>query len=380
MWEVDPEVTQRYIEAFWGAHIVDWSNLCMNRHGRFDRRNRQLWANEFKGGPVFFTCDGLTFVSTGSDLYCAAAMLAHLSGRNEPMVWAKRMAERYVETRNPRTGLPGYQYTRYDSGDRAFKQFGPEWGDRILEGTLLVPDLSVRQFADASAAQLLLGELLGTQGRDFTRWGLEDLSAYARHAYNPDDNTFAAMITDGTRLSPEDVKRKGYFGPAGSDRFQPLRAGPDLLRAYALAYRVSGDSAHWQTARSIARGNDLGDIGVTPGDSAKVNLDTSCAEPNALLAMLEIHARHKASEYLSLALRIGANILEHRFRKGFFLERSTSRHAKFDSMAPLALLRLAATERNQSDRVPTIWPGKSYFHCDYEGEGRTYDNSVIYAR
>jgi pectate lyase len=29
MWQVDPSATKRFIEAFWSAHVVDWSNLDM---------------------------------------------------------------------------------------------------------------------------------------------------------------------------------------------------------------------------------------------------------------------------------------------------------------------------------------------------------------
>lgn len=380
MWEVDPEVTRKYIEAFWGAHIVDWSNLCMNRHGRYDRRHESVWSQEYAGGPVFFPCAGLTFVSTGSDLYYAAAVLSHLSGRKEPLEWARRMAHRYVETRNPRTGLTGYQYTQYKSGDRARKQFGAEWGDRVLEGTLLIPEQATRQFGDASVSELMLGQWLGEAGRDFQKWGLEDLAAYARHAYNPADNTFCAMITDGTKLSPADVKRAGYFGPEGSSSFAPARASADLLRAYAMAYAVSGDAFFWQITQSIARGLDLGDIGATPETPGRLNLKTSCSDPNALLALLELNDHRASPGLLELARRIGTNILEQRFHRGLFVADRRQVFAKFDAIEPLALLRLVATLRDQRDRVPRIPPGKSYFHCEFDGLGRTYDNAAIYGQ
>ncbi len=380
MWEVDPEATKKYIKAFWNAHIVDWSTLCMNRHGRYDRPAGPLWAHAYAGGPVFFPCEGLTFVSTGSDLYYAAALLARFTRQEEPLVWAKRMARRYVETRNPRTGLPGYQYTQYADGDRAKEQFGPEWGERILEGTLLMPDLSARQFGDASVSELLLGERLGEAGKEFLEWGLADLAAYAKHAYHPDDNTFATILTDGTRLGPGDVKRKGYFGPPGSDRFKPRPADADMLRAYALAWRLSGDAGHWATARSIARGIGLGDIGASPEDKAELNLSTDCDQAGALLAVLEVYERQRRPGGLDLARRIAGNILARRFQKGFFVHCENCVISRFDAVEPLVLLRLAAVERGQAGLVPTVWPGKSYFHCTYDGMGRTYDHAAIYSQ
>src|SRR4030042_3764798 len=32
MWEADPNATKQFIEAFWSGHILDWSNLNMDRH------------------------------------------------------------------------------------------------------------------------------------------------------------------------------------------------------------------------------------------------------------------------------------------------------------------------------------------------------------
>ncbi len=101
MWEVDPEATKQFIESFWSAHVLNWSNVDMNRHGSLSERLERPWKYEYQGGPVFFESNAIPFDSTGSDLYYAAVMLSRLSGREESMIWAKRLAYRYVETRNP---------------------------------------------------------------------------------------------------------------------------------------------------------------------------------------------------------------------------------------------------------------------------------------
>ncbi len=36
MWRVDPEATQKLIEAIWSAHVLDWSNLDHDRGGLMD--------------------------------------------------------------------------------------------------------------------------------------------------------------------------------------------------------------------------------------------------------------------------------------------------------------------------------------------------------
>src|SRR5262249_6593056 len=126
MWEVDPEGTRRYIEAFWNAHIYDWDVLDFSRHGKYDLEMGALWDHPYKGGPIFFVGRGLTFINCGSDLYYAAALLHRFTGDARPLVWAKRLNERFLQTRNPVTGMGGYQFTlRYLPGS-------PYWTDRAI--------------------------------------------------------------------------------------------------------------------------------------------------------------------------------------------------------------------------------------------------------
>jgi len=378
MWAADPLATRRFIEAFWQAHILDWSKLDMNRHGSYTAPTTRTWPQAYEGGEVFFAGQGLSFVNTGSDLYYAAGMLHRFTGQEAPLTWAKRLAHRYVETRNPKTGLGGYQYSRYVHGDRAQKQFGPEFGDRVWDATLLVPDLARRKFADAGGCQLILGEKLGDAGREFVRWAVEDLTAYGSHAYRAEDNTFCALITDGTRLGPEDVRRKGYYGPARSDRFKPGKADLRFFRVYALAFRLSGDAFIWQMTRDIARGNGLGDIGATSSAEPRLDMETVCASLDALSGMLDIYRRTGRGSFIVLAKRLARNILKDRYRNGLFVTESTARFAKFDSPEPLALLRLAAVLRGMPEAVSWDWAGEANFHCRMDGLGRVYDNEVLY--
>jgi pectate lyase len=376
MWEVDPAGTKRFIEAFWNAHILQWDNLDMNRHGLYETAMGKLWANEYRGGPVFFVGKGLTFCNTGSDLFYAAAILHKLSGEQQPMVWGKRMARRYVETRNPKTGLGGYQYSQI-ADDRAQAQFGAEFGDRALEGTMLDISHARTRYGTMGLCLLRLGQVMGDAGQDFLQWAHEDLTAYARWAYDETANTFCAMLSDGTKLTPEAVKRKGYYSAGG---FEKAAAGGIFLLDYALAYRLTGDEPMWDMARKIARGNGLGDIGESPAKPGKLNLGSDNADPVTLLAVLEMYDQAKRPAHLRLARRIGDNLLAATFNKGFFTASPDHVHAKFDDIAPLALLHLVAAIRGEPDAVPAYDGGRSYFHCPYDGKGRTYDGSAIYSQ
>ena len=113
MWQVNPDVTKTFIESFWSAHVIDWSNLAMDRIGQFYDELEQAWRHEYRGGPTFLEWgSGLSFFNAGSDLVYAAASLAKLSGDKEPLIWAKRLVRRYVKTRHPQTGISYGMYTK----------------------------------------------------------------------------------------------------------------------------------------------------------------------------------------------------------------------------------------------------------------------------
>ena len=122
--------------------------------------------------------------------------------------------------------------------------------------TLVTPLSGHGKFALAATCQMMIGEILGEKGREFLQWGLEDLKAYGRYAYDSEDNTFVAVATDGTRILPKDVRRDGYY--RGKGRFpymKPAKADHAFFRAYATAWRLSGDDFFWMMARSIAQDN-----------------------------------------------------------------------------------------------------------------------------
>ena len=177
MWEVNPGATERYIKAFWNAHILDWTVLDMNRHGRYDRAAGALWDSAYVGGEPFFPAKGLTFLNTGSDLMYAGILLYELNGDDGAATWALRLMKRYVDARNPFTGLGAYQYSQLDANnDRALRQFAPEFPGRpALEGTLLAGS---GVYSYGGVSQLLMAEKLGERGAAMLDWVRDGLVAY----------------------------------------------------------------------------------------------------------------------------------------------------------------------------------------------------------
>jgi len=398
MWQINPDATKQFIEAFWSAHILDWSNLDMDRHGRMESPLQKPWEYEYEGGPVFFETKGKWSYSSpaaATDLYCAAAILSRLSGDKKPLIWSKRLAHRFVETRNPNTSISGSMFTRRKL-DAAQSQFGDDFqGHLVLNGTLwppqpgipekyasLIPrkvlfEIQLESVIKPRITQLLIGEALGKDGKEFIQWALEELTACGKVAYREEDNSFIPMLTDGTILVGYTYTKDGSYGPKGTV-VRPIPAGPLSFWVYALAYRVTGNKFMWEIARSIAKGDDFGNIGVSARDKAQLRMSTDCSDPFAVLGFLELHRKTGKKAYLEMACRIGDNILAYRFLKGFFVPSKEYLYAKFDYIEPLVLLHLDAAVNAKPPLVPRVWPNRSFFECRHDGQEHVEDTLVIY--
>jgi pectate lyase len=369
-WQVDRAATKDLIETIWNSHVLDWSVLDFNRHGS-PRARGALWASEYKGGPVFFWGKGLTFVNAGSDLYLAAAMLGKFTGETAPLEWAKRLARRYVETRNPKTGIGGYQFSQTRAwcddkgtilGDRAQYQYGDYFpGHLVVEGTLF-PTYGGTPGVLPQLCQLHLADVLGKDGAEFGKWAVEELAAWAKSAYRVEDNTFIPMLTDGTSMEGFVIKKDGYFGPKGRV-LRAGRAGASHFWAYAMAWRQSGDARMKQMAEGIAKASRL--------DSA--------GEAAALFGWLEMYRKSGGAADLETARRVGDNILAAHFQKGFFVRGPQYVMARFDSLEAFALLHLSAEMQGKSAAVPACFGSGAFYSAPYADRGHTYD-STLYSR
>jgi pectate lyase len=403
IWRVNPQATKQFIEAFWSAHILDWSHLEMNRHGSLSDSLAIPWRHEYEEDGLAFeyTSDGYSSISAGSDLVYAAAWLTMLSGDEESLVWSRRLARRYVKTRHSETGISYWCYTRpreavresYDDvmkklmlGTNGFPISEFPWSTETnpiarecCRGYVMsTPGISLHWQLFIWQSQFLIGEMLGKEGDEFKQWALEELTAFGKASYRKEDNVYVPILTDGTNLEGYLVKEdSSLLGPKGVI-LKSLPAGPSDFWAYAMAYRVTSDEFMWEMAHSIAKGNEFGDIGVTLNDEPQLKTSTDCSNPYALLAFLELHRVTGRSEFLEMAKRIGDNILTNRFHKGFFVASSKHIYTKFDAIDSLALLHLHSELVEGISTVPEVWPSKPFFEVQYRKKDITIDNQIIY--
>jgi len=405
MWQVNPEATKMYIESFWSAHILNWSNLDMNRwvnYGDIKKPSGNIWRHEYKGGPVFLESGRGAFLPTGVDLIYAAAWLTKLSGEKDPLVWVRRIAHRYVRTRHSNTGISYGMYTLdgiakevQDSYDDVVKKLAtgtkevrlrefpryhytnPIYREVICGNFTPTPGISVHQDLFYWLSQLLVGEMLAGEGDELSQWALEELTAFGKASYRGKDNVYIPILTDGTNLEGYVVKEDGPLGPKGVT-LESLPAGPSDFWVYALGYCVTNDVFMWEMTRNISRGNEFGDIGATPSDSLELNFGTDCSDPYALLAFLELHRAIGKNDFLKIAKKIGDNIFTNRFHKGFFVASNKHIYTKFDAIDSLALLHLQSALAGEIAAMPQAWPCLPRFCAPYRGKDQGIDNTIIY--
>ena len=401
MWKAEPNATEYFIGSFWSGHISDWSTLAMDRHC-YDMVNpfEEPWNHEYVGGSVFLQGTTSSFFNTGSDLIYAAVELAQLSGSKEPVVWVKRLAKRYVDVRDPNTGISYGMYTLKnkqkvpDSYDDVLRklvpgatdfpvypfpgiEINPKAREAVSGYMMTTPGVKTHRYLLNWLSLLMVGEMLGSEGDEIRQWALEELTAFG-HGYRKDDNVYIPMLSDGTNLEGYVVKVDGPLGPKGVT-LEPIPAGPSDLWIYSMAYRVMNDDFMWELTRNISIGNKLGDIGESSKESPQLNLSTNCNDPFAILSFLELHRATGKSEFLEMAKIIGNNVLDTRFHNGFFVASKKHIYSKFGTLDSIALLHLYSALAGVSAVIPEVWPTTPSFEGDYRMKEDSIDNKIFYA-
>ena len=390
-WRVDPAATREVIEAIWTSHVLDWSLLDYNRHATMSKRRKIQWDypfNEKVEVPFASIANNLSFVNVTPPLLDASVALATLGKDKNALLWSRRLAYRWQQARDPKTGLSGGQLS-YRKEDRAFEALGHLYPD-INEAKIVATYHRVNRYHDLPLAQLQAGAALlaaggdfAKVGREFIAWASDDLKTYARNCYDPQTAQFKSMLTDGTPIQWEQAKA-GYYD---SSSFAPGRADGDTLWGNALAYRLTRDAAHWQFARQFASALNLGDIGGPRDRKRQLRLDTAAGDWRLIYGVLDLHRATRDQAFLKLASRIGDNLLAMQHRSGLF-PRGDLKFARVSDEIPLALLHLAAALAGKESKLPPPMLDNAYFHCEFDGaevpkkpgieDNRTYDSSVFY--
>lgn len=394
MYEVNPEAAIKYIKAFWNAHVYDWEDLYVGRHGKYGLELGKVWGHPLVDCPPLRESSGLSFINAGNDLIYSAGMAYKLSGDMNALKWSKHLANQYVQARNINTGLGAYQFTQIKKtmdtdddnittsgyGDRAKRQFGPEFGDRALEANVILSTQGNSIYGENALIQLQLAKELGSSGNDILKWTISGLTSYAKYAYVPEKGAFRPMFSDGTDLTDFILKRNGYYGKTGTKLSLYKPSGKHLL-SYVRAFLACHREELWTMVSYISEILGIGNVGSSIGDNIIVNLESKVCEPIILFAVIDLYNASKCKEYLELARVIGNNILKQYYHNGYFTKGPQYICSKFDDIAPFSLLALQAAIDGKSDEIPVYIGSSGFIAGDYQlpnGEMVSKSDSSLY--
>jgi pectate lyase len=256
-------------------------------------------------------------------------------------------------------------------------------------------------------AEVLLqrGGPFADTGRRFIQWALDDLKVYGQRVWDPQQQVFRSMITDGTELQWQEVTDRDGNYYATLTTVGPAEPDGLIFWSYAMAYRLGKDPAHWHMARELARALGFGELGEPDGRGralATQSLDRALQRQtqgddwrpvvHTLYALLELHESTGDAALLEAASRVGDALLAHQADTGLF-PRPGRDFARTGDESPLAILHVAAALAGKRDQMPRPASDTSFFHARYLGElaphqqriaergdERTMDNLVYYGR
>ncbi len=391
LWRVDAERTRRLMNMIWAGHVLDWKRLDYNRHADTQKDYPAGWDHPFTEDlEVPFPAKGgnLSFVNVTPPLLHSSVMAAALGDEAGALRWSRRLVRRWQQGRHPKTGLCGGQlsYREHDRAQDALGHVHPTINEAKIVAsyhqTCRYHRLPLAQMQDGLALVAAGGERAAV-GRDLIRGAAEDLAIYARQCYDAETGTFIARMIDGTTLEWKKA-RSDYYVPKS---FAPRPADGFILWGYALAWRLTGDEAHWTMVRRIAGQRGLGDVGSPDGKGRALDRDTGSRHWEAIYTLLELAKGTGDRAFTDLAARVADNLLRTQTATGLF-PRSGRDWARTGDEVPLALVHLAAAMRGRREAVPAPAYDARFFHAEYHGdlEGhqkkrrdkRTYDHRVFY--
>ncbi|MGL4671791.1 hypothetical protein [Cetobacterium sp.] len=402
LYEINPENTKQYITAFWNAHVEDWKTLDMGRHGSYSKNlDKDIFKNNIPKDivnpsklPILPETKGLTFINAASDLVYSAYTLNNFENNPYMINWAKTLLKQFELAKNPKTGAPVYQFSspkqrewppKSDSdtnskfGDRASRQFGPEFGDIAKEGNALFKGNAKAIVVDNA---LILTEIYKKTGdKDLLNWSVDTLKNFYKVAFDFETGEIKPIWNDGTDLTDYVLVRDGYYGKKGSKLTRTKPTTEEYPLALIRSYEVSKDGDLWNFARGMVNKTfNLGDIGTPDGKNINLDLNTKNASPYAIFLMTDLYNITKNDSYLKMARVIGDNIVSTKFKNGYFVENANYLNSRVDSPEALALVTLDATLKGKENSIPKYITSGGYIHGEHIEGNSVYDKNVIYKK
>ena len=399
---IDGPLTEQFLTGFWAAHVLDWDCLDLSRHGQYGKAvignpfdtHRPHAVVDPKRWPELPETIGLTFVNASTDLIYAACHYYRYTGDKQALVWAKHLYHQFVLARPPKTGMPVYQFSSPKQrepipeddnltfswfGDRAKRQFGPEFGDIAREANVLFRD-SWPVVVDNPLAILECARI--AQDPELAQWAIDGITAYFAHAWDEEQNEIIPMWNTGLDMTGYQFQRDGYYGKKGTV-LQRTPTDPAYLLTLVRASHQSDDPKLRELTSAMLKRFGLGTLDPQTLQVSDVATETSLASAYLLLALIELALPHQDQQLLYLCDRVADNLIKAHYHDGAFRPSASHRFVRLDDPVPYALLALEAAHLQCYSQLPVAISKGGYLHGEVQihHEIKTvYDYDVIYNR
>lgn len=404
LYEANKEKTLDYIQALWNAHISDWHKLDLSRHGDYSKPfqpdvflHPQHDVVDPKQWPNLPKTVGLTFINAGTDLIYAAYKYAIFTGDTNAYQWAKHLYRQYVLARCPSTGMPVYQYSSplqrqpdpHDDnkteswyGDRAFRQFGQDFGEIAFEANVLFRDMSPMDMwpmlMDNPLA--IIDVMKKAPDEEVIQWVLSGLKNYYCRAYDKQYHTLKPMWGNGIDMTNYVFGKDGYYGKKGTI-LTPITFRPDYLLPLVQIWRLTFDPDIEILLIDILKNCKLIECDRQLKNVKYVNLNNESSSPNLIFALIELNLALNHPQLEQLIIHLADNLFKKHRYQHFFLDSRQHRFVRLDNIYPIALLAVIAYKQHCYEQIPLPLSKGGYVHGEYlvNGELKTiYDVNYIY--
>ncbi len=411
-YKVDPEGFERYVTAFWDAHVYDWSCLIMNRHGYYDITPTANWASEYTNPDPYIESWTAPFTCTGNDLAELAYYCTYMTGDPKYQAWGERLLEKYIGVTDPITGLTGAQYgimVEEEDGvrDRWLYNFAgadfvdargndyktlTEWDSRIV-GETQKTDRNTIKAVQGYGPQVYITLYEQSGDEKVYDYVKGNMLGFVRYMYDKSiHRTVSPMSTNGTDFNPGEgngpiliAPRGGYYASAGS-KFAENEAVFELIlkslidTVDMIKDRDPAEAAEiWEAVRAWGNHVELGDLGTFMGENVNVNLNTNSHNVYNTLAVISLYKHTGHEDYYNLAVKLGENILQAYFDEelGLFVTKSSSAYAKWDTDPMYAIFCIEAMTRGMLDEI-SLDSGHGGVDIAHDGRGQISDSEVFW--
>lgn len=358
----------------------------------------------------FIAFNGLTFMSAGNVMIRTAADAYIYYGDEYMKQWGYNMIKRYLNTTHDETGIMGVMYVTSQTlpnigslekdfgerywesqagweacrgygtyGDRIYNQFAQQTIDEgrlrhdgtpmsdeyryeCLEGSLMMSDRQFLNFPYEALdyAKNVMG-LDTAEGKEIVTKITTSIANLIKLSYNPETNKFKTMFTNGVDVSDMKLVRGGYLGRANTEMGEYQISAACLatfmnLYNTAAYYPELNDKRQevWDFVKKWTNIRfNIGDLGdPIQGIDPELNLKTKASDLDLLRMLIELYKSTRNYDYLTLARRVGDNLVKSQYKFTMFTTNDKLRYVCTEADAQLLLLMLEQAILDETDLVP----------------------------